>query len=159
MGYGKKIEIEINKGKVSVRDYGRGIPLGKVIECVSKINTGGKYDSSAFQKSVGLNGVGTKAVNALAGYFKVQSVREKKTTWAEFAKGILKSQKNNQSTDIENGTLIHFVPDEEVFTDYEYKLDYVESMICIYTFLNVGLTIYLNGQPFFSDFGCDGLVK
>ena len=159
MGYGKKIDIEIAKGRVSVRDFGRGIPLGKVIECVSKINTGGKYDSSAFQKSVGLNGVGTKAVNALSGYFKVQSVREKKTTWAEFSKGILKSQKNNQTTDIENGTIIQFVPDEEVFTDYDYKMDYLESMVRIYTFLNVGLTIYLNGQPFFSENGLLDLLN
>ena len=159
MGYGKKIEVEIGKGKVMVRDYGRGIPLGKVIECVSKINTGGKYDSSAFQKSVGLNGVGTKAVNALSGSFRVQSVREGKTTWAEFSQGNLKSQKNNQTTDLENGTLIQFVPDEEVFTDYEYKMEYVENMIRIYTFLNVGLTIYLNGQPFFSENGLMDLLK
>src|SRR3954465_9549345 len=114
MNYGKNIDIEINNGKVIVRDFGRGIPLGKVVECVSKINTGGKYDSSAFQKSVGLNGVGTKAVNALSGYFKVQSVREGKTTWAEFSQGNLKSQKNNQPTDLDNGTLIQFVPDEEI---------------------------------------------
>ena len=159
MGYGKRIDVEITKGKVSVRDFGRGIPLGKVIECVSKINTGGKYDSSAFQKSVGLNGVGTKAVNALSGHFRVQSVREGKTTWAEFSTGNLKSQKNNQSTDLDNGTIIQFVPDEDVFTDYEYKMEYVENMIRIYTFLNVGLTIYLNGKPFFSENGLLDLLQ
>src|SRR2546423_11322169 len=105
MGYGKHIEVNIQDGKVNVRDYGRGIPLGKVIECVSKINTGGKYDSKAFQKSVGLNGVGTKAVNALSSYFKVQSVRDGKTTWAEFNRGVIKVEKKEQKTELKNGTI------------------------------------------------------
>jgi topoisomerase-4 subunit B len=159
MGYGKKIEIEIASGKVMVRDYGRGIPLGKVVECVSRINTGGKYDSSAFQKSVGLNGVGTKAVNALSSYFKVQSVREGKTTWAEFSKGNLTQQKNNAGSDAPNGTLITFEPDAGIFTDYEFRSEYVESMIRNYTFLNVGLTIKFNGQEFTSANGLLDLLR
>src|SRR6185369_12928008 len=111
MGYGKAIDININEGRVSVRDFGRGIPLGKVIECVSKINTGGKYDSKAFQKSVGLNGVGTKAVNALSNYFRVQSVREGKTKIAEFKKGDLSLNEKEKSCSEKNGTIFSFVPD------------------------------------------------
>ncbi len=159
MGYGKRIDIEITNGKVTVRDFGRGIPLGKVVECVSKINTGGKYDSTAFQKSVGLNGVGTKAVNALSSYFRVQSVREGKTTWAEFSKGDLTQQKNNIPSSEQNGTTIIFEPDGDIFTDYEFKPEYLESMIRNYTFLNVGLVIHYNGQQFTSANGLMDLLK
>src|SRR3954471_4547029 len=115
MGYGKYIEVNIKDGKVDVRDYGRGIPLGKVIECVIKINTGGKYDSKAFQKSVGLNGVGTKAVNALSNYFRVQSVRDGRTKIAEFEKGELKKNQREEATTQRNGTLVTFVPDDTIF--------------------------------------------
>ncbi|MEP7263857.1 MAG: DNA topoisomerase IV subunit B [Bacteroidota bacterium] len=159
MGYGRIIDIEISNGKVKVTDNGRGIPLGKVVECVSKINTGGKYDSSAFQKSVGLNGVGTKAVNALSSYFKVASVREGRTTWAEFSTGELKQQKNNTASPEQNGTTILFEPDNSIFTDYEYKSEYIESMIRNYTFLNVGLTIKYNGQEFTSKNGLLDLLQ
>ncbi len=159
MGYGKHIDVEVKDGKVVVRDYGRGIPLGKVVECVSKINTGGKYDSQAFQKSVGLNGVGTKAVNALSSYFKVQSVRDGKTTWAEFNRGVLKTEKKEQKTDLKNGTIILFEPDSEIFTDYEYKMEYVETMVKLYTYLNVGLTLNLNGQSYRSEKGLLDLLN
>ncbi|HKR03136.1 MAG TPA: DNA topoisomerase IV subunit B [Bacteroidia bacterium] len=159
MGYGKKIDIEIKDGNVTVRDYGRGIPLGKVVECVSKINTGGKYDSKAFQKSVGLNGVGTKAVNALSDYFKVQAIREGKTVIAEFEKGeLIKHQKAKSSAD-DNGTIITFTPDHSVFTDYIYKDEYVEKLLQLYTFLNVGLTINYNGKSYHSENGLTDLLK
>src|SRR5688572_9200970 len=128
MGYGKAIDIHITEGRVTVRDHGRGIPLGKVIECVSRINTGGKYDSKAFQKSVGLNGVGTKAVNALSDYFRVQSVREGRTKIAEFAKGNLTNEEKEKKTDEKNGTLFTFIPDTEMFRNYKFNPDYVENM-------------------------------
>lgn len=159
MGYGKTIEIEVKDGTVRVRDYGRGIPLGKVVECVSKINTGGKYDSQAFQKSVGLNGVGTKAVNALSKYFKAQSVRSGKTTWAEFERGELSKQKNEQSTNQDDGTEITFIPDNDIFLDYEFRMDYIESMVRNYTYLNVGLKMIVNGQEFKSENGLLDLLK
>lgn len=159
MGYGKTIEIEVKDGVVRVRDYGRGIPLGKVVECVSKINTGGKYDSQAFQKSVGLNGVGTKAVNALSKYFKAQSVRSGKTTWAEFERGELSKQKNEQSTNLNDGTEITFIPDNDIFLDYEFRMDYIESMVRNYTYLNVGLKMIVNGQEFKSENGLLDLLK
>ncbi|MBP7167357.1 MAG: type IIA DNA topoisomerase subunit B [Bacteroidia bacterium] len=159
MGYGKTIEIEVKDGIVRVRDYGRGIPLGKVVECVSKINTGGKYDSQAFQKSVGLNGVGTKAVNALSKYFKAQSVRSGKTTWAEFERGELSKQKNEQSTNLDDGTEITFIPDTDIFLDYEFRMDYIESMVRNYTYLNVGLKMIVNGQEFKSENGLLDLLK
>jgi len=159
MGYGKRIDIEINNGVVRVRDFGRGIPLGKVVECVSKINTGGKYDSSAFQKSVGLNGVGTKAVNALASAFKVQSYRQGKTTWAEFNCGNLLQEKKELPARDEDGTEIIFTPDNEIFIDYEYRLDYVEAMLRNYTYLNVGLKIRLNGKEFMSENGLLDLLS
>src|SRR6185436_11135746 len=128
MGYGKHIEVNIKDGKVEVRDFGRGIPLGKVIECVSKINTGGKYDSKAFQKSVGLNGVGTKAVNALSSDFLVQSFREGRTKLAEFSRGdLLKDEKEKKSED-KNGTLTNFIPDKKIFGDYKYNPDHVSNM-------------------------------
>ena len=159
MGYGKKIEIEVKEGRCRVRDYGRGIPLGKVVECVSKINTGGKYDSQAFQKSVGLNGVGTKAVNALSSYFRVQAVRQGKTTWAEFERGELTKTKHELPTDLSDGTEVSFDCDGDIFTDYHYRMDYIETMVRNYTFLNVGLTIVFNGQEFRSENGLLDLLN
>jgi topoisomerase-4 subunit B len=142
-----------------VRDYGRGIPLGKVVECVSRINTGGKYDSQAFQKSVGLNGVGTKAVNALSSRFVVQSFREGQSVMAEFRRGDLVKEQKIKAAGTQNGTLISFVPDEKVFTGFRYRSDFVEMMVRNYTYLNVGLTIYFNGQPFESKDGLLDLLK
>jgi topoisomerase-4 subunit B len=159
MGYGKKIEIEVKDGRCRVRDFGRGIPLGKVVECVSKINTGGKYDSQAFQKSVGLNGVGTKAVNALSAYFRVQAVRQGKTTWAEFERGELTTTKNELPTNLADGTEVSFDCDGDIFTDYSYRMDYIETMVRNYTFLNVGLTIVFNGQEFRSENGLLDLLN
>ncbi len=159
MGYGKKIVVEINEGKVSVRDYGRGIPLGKVIDCVSKINTGGKYDSSAFQKSVGLNGVGTKAVNALSDFFKVQSFRDGKTVVGEFEKGVQKLHQKEKPTQEPNGTLIEFIPDASVFKRFRFDMEYAERMMQNYAYLNVGLTIILNGKEFRSENGLIDLLK
>ena len=124
MGNGKHIDIKIEEGKASIRDFGRGIPLGKVLECVSKINTGGKYDSKAFQKSVGLNGVGTKAVNALSNYFRVQSIREGKSKVAEFAKGELIGEKN-LDVDQPNGTMIEFIPDDSIFKHYRFINEFI----------------------------------
>src|SRR5210317_1126271 len=120
MGFGKTIDIKVSEHRVEIRDYGRGIPLGKVVDCVSKINTGGKYDSQAFQKSVGLNGVGTKAVNALSNYFKVQSYRDKKTKVAEFNKGNITKDAKIGSSSQRNGTLVVFEPDETVFKNFHY---------------------------------------
>ena len=159
MGYGKHIEVTIQDGKVMVRDFGRGIPLGKVIECVSKINTGGKYDSKAFQKSVGLNGVGTKAVNALSNYFRVQSVREGKTKVAEFKKGDITLNEKEKSSTEKNGTIFSFIPDDSVFTNYRYNADYVRNMLWNYVFLNKGLSIFFNGEKFFSENGLKDLLE
>ncbi len=159
MGYGKQIDVTVENGSVTVRDYGRGIPLGKVVDCVSKINTGGKYDSQAFQKSVGLNGVGTKAVNALSTYFKVQSVREGKTTIAEFERGELKKQQKEKSCDLADGTLISFIPVNEVFIDYKFNSEFIERMLNNYAFLNVGLKLNFNGKEFFSQNGLLDLLK
>src|SRR5436190_10340370 len=120
MGYGKQVDVEVKDGKVMVRDFGRGIPLGKVVECVSKINTGGKYDSQAFQKSVGLNGVGTKAVNALSHYFKVQAFREGKTKQAEFEQGVIKKDYSLTKTEEKDGTLVTFIPDNTIFKNFHF---------------------------------------
>ena len=159
MGFGKTIEVKISEQRVEIRDYGRGIPLGKVVDCVSKINTGGKYDSGAFQKSVGLNGVGTKAVNALSNYFKVQSYRNGETKLAEFTKGeIIKDAKVTSSSG-RNGTLIVFEPDESVFKNYHYIPGYLEDLIWNYVFLNSGLTINLNGQKYFAENGLYDLLS
>ncbi|MFD1630934.1 DNA topoisomerase IV subunit B [Pseudopedobacter beijingensis] len=158
MGAGKTIDISVYDHKVYVRDYGRGIPLGKVIDCVSKINTGGKYDSKAFQKSVGLNGVGTKAVNALSALFTVQSYRDGKTKKAEFAKGELTNDQSEVETTQRNGTSIHFVPDDTIFRNYRFITDFVENMIWNYVFLNAGLTINFNNQKFFSEKGLHDLL-
>lgn len=159
MGNGKVIDIKISDHKVEVRDYGRGIPLGKVIDCVSKINTGGKYDSGAFQKSVGLNGVGTKAVNALSSYFRVQSVRDGRTKLAEFEKGALLKEHKEQATTEKNGTLVSFVPDDSIFKNYHFIPEYLEDQMWNYAFLNAGLTLQYNGQKFHSEHGLLDLLK
>lgn len=159
MGNGRKIDININNGQVEIRDYGRGIPLGKVVECVSKINTGGKYDSQAFQKSVGLNGVGTKAVNALSELFTVQSYREGQSVLAVFKRGELESEKKVKATGNPDGTLISFVPDQGIFTGYQFRNDFVELMVKNYCYLNVGLTVYLNGNPHASQNGLLDLLN
>ncbi|MFC5282204.1 DNA topoisomerase IV subunit B [Pedobacter alpinus] len=158
MGAGRTIDITVSDHKVSIRDYGRGIPLGKVIDCVSKINTGGKYDSKAFQKSVGLNGVGTKAVNALSGSFTVQSYRDGKTKKAEFSKGEIIADNPEIETTQRNGTAIVFIPDEGIFRNYRYIPEFIENMIWNYVFLNAGLTINFNGQKFFSERGLYDLL-
>ena len=158
MGEGKVIDIIINDDYVSVRDYGRGIPLGKLVEVVSKMNTGGKYDTRAFKKSVGLNGVGTKAVNALSSKFNVSSTRDGKTKNAEFELGILKNE-NLNSSDQKNGTFVIFFPDESIFKNYKYRIEYVEKMIKYYVFLNPGLTIVINDKKFFSDNGLKDLLE
>ncbi|PST84552.1 DNA topoisomerase IV [Pedobacter yulinensis] len=158
MGTGKTIEINVSDQKVSVRDYGRGIPLGKVIDCVSKINTGGKYDSNAFQKSVGLNGVGTKAVNALSTFFTVQSYRDGRTKKAEFSQGVLSMEHPEIETTQRNGTAINFVPDESIFRNFHFIPDFVEKMIWNYVFLNTGLTINFNNQKYFSERGLYDLL-
>jgi len=159
MGYGKTIEVKISEHKVEIRDFGRGIPLGKVIDCVSKINTGGKYDSGAFQKSVGLNGVGTKAVNALSDYFKVQSFREGESKMAEFEKGILTNDPPIIKSSERNGTRISFSPDASIFKNYHFIPEYLENQIWNYAYLNAGLTINFNGKKFFSDKGLYDLLS
>jgi topoisomerase-4 subunit B len=159
MGTGKTIEITVSEQKVNIRDYGRGIPLGKVIDCVSKINTGGKYDSNAFQKSVGLNGVGTKAVNALSTSFMVQSYRDGKTKKVEFSKGEIVTEQPIIDTTQRNGTAITFYPDETIFRNYHYIPDFVESMVWNYVFLNTGLTVNFNNQKYFSERGLYDLLS
>ncbi|MCF2444588.1 type IIA DNA topoisomerase subunit B [Dyadobacter sp. CY345] len=158
MGNGKNIEIKISEHRVEVRDYGRGIPLGKVVDCVSKINTGGKYDSGAFQKSVGLNGVGTKAVNALSHYFKVQSFREGKSKNAEFHQGNLVNESGEIVTSQRNGTHIAFEPDGIIFKNFRYIPQYLDNMIWNYCYLNAGLTINFNGQKYISHNGLMDLL-
>lgn len=158
MGSGRTIEVTVSDKKVSIRDYGRGIPLGKVIDCVSKINTGGKYDSKAFQKSVGLNGVGTKAVNALSSGFTVQSYRDGRTKKAEFEQGVLVNDLPESETTQRNGTSVVFYADETIFRNYHYIPEFVESMIWNYVFLNSGLTINFNGTKFFSERGLYDLL-
>ena len=159
MGYGKTIEIKITDHRVEIRDYGRGIPLGKVVECVSKINTGGKYDSLAFQKSVGLNGVGSKAVNALSQYFKVQSYRDGKTKFVEFEVGKKINDPDLKDTSGRNGTLIVFEPDKSVFKNYHFIPEYLDDKIWNYAFLNAGLTINFNGRKFHSEKGLFDLIS
>ena len=159
MGFGKKIEITIKDRMVRVRDYGRGIPLGKVVDVVSKINTGAKYDSVAFKKSVGLNGVGTKAVNALSSYFKVQSVRDGKLKMAEFEKGNLTNETDITDTNDSKGTLVQFFPDEAIFGNYKFISEYVEKMLWNYAYLNTGLSIHFNGQVFKSERGLYDLLE
>lgn len=150
MGYGKTIEVKIEDKAVFIRDHGRGIPLGKVVDCVSKINTGGKYDSKAFKKSVGLNGVGTKAVNALSDYFKAQSIRDKKTKVVEFSRGEITKNANITKSTEDNGTLIVFKPDNSIFKNYKFRPEYIESQLWNYAYLNAGLRIIFNGKTFVS---------
>ncbi|PKP53169.1 MAG: DNA topoisomerase IV [Bacteroidetes bacterium HGW-Bacteroidetes-1] len=159
MDNGKTIEINITDSLVSIRDFGRGMPLGKVNDCVSKINTGAKYDSSIFKKSVGLNGVGSKAVNALSSYFKAQSFREGMTKAVEYSQGELVLDSPVESSDARPGTLITFIPDEEIFDKYHYIHEYVEEMLWNYVFLNNGLTINFNGQKFFAKNGLLDLLE
>lgn len=159
MGHGKEIRIAVTANRVEVRDFGRGIPLGKVIDCVSKINTGGKYDSGAFQKSVGLNGVGTKAVNALSHFFKVQSFRDKETKIAEFQQGKLLKDLPVGSTKEGNGTFIAFEPDDSIFKHFHFIPNYLEDLIWNYAFLNAGLKIVFNGQEYISKDGLKDLLK
>uniref|UniRef100_UPI00404858C7 DNA topoisomerase IV subunit B n=1 Tax=Algoriphagus sp. TaxID=1872435 RepID=UPI00404858C7 len=159
MGHGRVIEVKITEHKVEVRDYGRGIPLGKVIDCVSKINTGGKYDSGAFQKSVGLNGVGTKAVNALSDFFRVQSFREGDTKVAEFEKGILVNDAPLGKSSDRNGTKIVFSPDASIFKNYHFIPEYLENQMWNYAYLNAGLSIQFNGKKYFSDRGLFDLLS
>ncbi len=153
MGQGKRIELKVAEGEVSVRDYGRGIPLGKVVDVVSKINTGAKYDSKAFQKSVGLNGVGTKAVNALSKYFKVASFRDGRTKVAEFEQGVLTKEHKETDTTMANGTMVVFRPDETVFRNYHFLHEYLENQVWNYCFLNAGLQINFNGRNYISKNG------
>lgn len=159
MGSGKTIEVSIQGERVTVRDYGRGIPLGKVVDVVSKMNTGGKYDSRAFKKSVGLNGVGTKAVNALSNYFRVESTREGKSASAEFSRGELGDQEFLEETSRRKGTKISFVPDSEIFKNFKYRSEYVARMLKNYVYLNPGLTIMFNGEKFFSENGLKDLLS
>ena len=159
MGSGKTIEISIKDEKVSVRDYGRGIPLGKVVDVVSKMNTGGKYDSIAFKKSVGLNGVGTKAVNALSSFFKVSSFRDDLLKSACFEFGNLIKDFEEEQSNKRKGTLIEFIPDSKIFKNYKFRLEYVEKMLKNYVYLNPGLTINFNGNKFFSDNGLKDLLE
>ena len=158
MGAGKTIDISIQGDKVIVRDYGRGIPLGKLVDVVSKMNTGGKYDTRAFKKSVGLNGVGTKAVNALSAYFRVESTRDGKSKSAEFALGELTNEELLDETSRRRGTKVTFTPDESIFKKYKYRKEYVEQMLKNYVYLNRGLTIVFNGEKFYSDNGLKDLL-
>lgn len=159
MGHGKQVLIEIEQKNVRVRDYGRGIPLGKVVDVVSKINTGAKYDSKAFQKSVGLNGVGTKAVNALSNYFKVTSVRDGKAKTAEFERGVLVKEHKEVKTDEPNGTEVLFTPDDTIFRNYHFLHEYIENQIWNYCYLNAGLTVSYNGKKYVSKDGLLDLLK
>jgi topoisomerase-4 subunit B len=155
MGFGKAIEIELGRESVKVRDYGRGIPLGKLVDCVSRINTGGKYDGEAFTKSVGLNGVGTKAVNALSKSFVVQSFRDGLSRKASFAQGLLLEESKDLPTNEKNGTLVDFIPDGEIFRNFHFIHEFIEEQLWNYAYLNAGLSLYLNGKKFFSK---DGLL-
>ena len=159
MGAGKTIEISIQGSKVIVRDFGRGIPLGKVVDVVSKMNTGGKYDSKAFKKSVGLNGVGTKAVNALSSFFRVESTRDNKSASAEFEQGNLINQDLLDDTSRRKGTKVSFIPDEAIFKNYKYRNEYVEKMLKNYVYLNTGLTIVFNGEKYYSENGLKDLLQ
>ncbi|WP_298533354.1 DNA topoisomerase IV subunit B [uncultured Algibacter sp.] len=159
MGAGKTIEISIQGTKVTVRDYGRGIPLGKVVDVVSKMNTGGKYDSKAFKKSVGLNGVGTKAVNALSSFFRVESTRDNKSASAEFEQGTLINQELLEETSRRKGTKVSFIPDDTIFKHYKFRSEYIVKMLKNYVYLNPGLTIVFNGEKYFSENGLKDLLS
>ncbi len=159
MGYGKHVDVTISGKEVSVRDYGRGIPLGKVVDVVSKINTGAKYDSKAFQKSVGLNGVGTKAVNALSNYFKVSSFREGREKMAEFRQGNLLKEHKEAASKEENGTLVHFIPDDSIFKNFHFVQEYLDNQFWNYCYLNAGLVMNLNGKRYVSKNGLLDLLQ
>ncbi|MBP8011699.1 MAG: DNA topoisomerase IV subunit B [Macellibacteroides fermentans] len=159
MGYGKSIEVTVEEGAVSVRDYGRGVPLGKVIDVSSKMNTGAKYDSKAFKKSVGLNGVGIKAVNALSSYFLITSHRDGECKRVEYSKAVVTEESDIVPTSEANGTLVYFVPDKEIFREYEYKSEFIESLLKNYVFLNSGLSIIYNGKKFHSKNGLVDLLN
>lgn len=159
MGTGKTIEVTIKDKLVTVRDYGRGIPLGKVVDVVSKMNTGGKYDSKAFKKSVGLNGVGTKAVNALSNFFRVESVRDNQQKAAEFSAGNLTVEEDIQESTKRRGTKVSFIADDTIFKNYKYRNEYVVRMLKNYCYLNTGLTIYFNGEKYYSDYGLKDLLQ
>ncbi|MFZ4058293.1 MAG: DNA topoisomerase IV subunit B [Ferruginibacter sp.] len=159
MGYGRHVDVNINNKVISVRDYGRGIPLGKVVDVVSKINTGAKYDSKAFQKSVGLNGVGTKAVNALSDYFKVTAYRDGKEKTAEFNKGNLVKEHKETNTKEENGTYVEFTPDEGIFKNFHYVQEYLDNQFWNYCYLNAGLVMNLNGKRYVSKNGLLDLLQ
>jgi topoisomerase-4 subunit B len=158
MKSGKRIEIKLDDGKVTIRDFGRGIPLGKVVDAVSKMNTGGKYDSKAFKKSVGLNGVGTKAVNALSDYFRVRSFRDGRMKVAEFSRGIITENYDEKDTSDRNGTEISFIPDADIFLNFKFRKEYIERMLRNYAYLNPGLKIFFNGETFFSENGLKDLL-
>ncbi len=159
MKSGKRIEIKIDDGKATIRDFGRGIPLGKVVDAVSKMNTGGKYDSKAFKKSVGLNGVGSKAVNALSEFFKVKSVRDGRVKVAEFSKGLIAEDFVESDSTDRNGTEITFVPDSTIFTNYKFRKEYIEKMLKNYCYLNPGLKIVFNDETYFSENGLKDLLQ
>lgn len=159
MGNGRKVEIKVSDHKVVIRDYGRGIPLGKVVDCVSKINTGGKYDSKAFQKSVGLNGVGTKAVNALSSHFRVQSIRDGRTKIAEFERGVLVNDQKEEATTERNGTIMTFVPDDTIFRNFNYRPEFLIEQIWNYAYLNAGLSLHFNGTVYLSKNGLLDLLQ
>ena len=159
MGYGKHVDITIENRTVTIRDYGRGIPLGKVVDVVSKINTGAKYDSKAFQKSVGLNGVGTKAVNALSHYFKVESFREGKTKVAEFERGVLTKEHKETTTKEENGTLVTFIPDDTIFNNFKFLYEYLDNQLWNYCYLNAGLVMNFNNKRYVSKNGLHDLLS
>ena len=158
MGYGKRVDITIDEDKtVTVRDFGRGIPLGKVVDVVSKLNTGGKFDTASFQKSVGMNGVGTKAVNAMSSDFWVESFRDGQSSFAHFSRGI-QLDCGQRDTNEKNGTLIRFTPDDQMFEGYAFHMDIVETMVKNYSYLKKGLTLMLNGVPYKSENGLLDLV-
>lgn len=159
MGYGKTIEVTVEEGSVAVRDYGRGVPLGKVVDVSSKMNTGAKYDSKAFKKSVGLNGVGIKAVNALSSYFLITSFRDGECKRVEYSKAVVTDESDIQPTDEPNGTSVYFIPDKEIFNEYVYKDEYIENLLKNYVFLNSGLTIIYNGKKFHSRNGLVDLLN
>ena len=159
MGHGKTIDIKVSGQKVTVRDYGRGIPLGKVIDCVSKINTGGKYDTAAFKKSVGLNGIGTKAVNALSGAFTVQSVRDGEMKLVDYSKGEIVQDYKIEKSSLRNGTKVVFQPDSKIFKNFHYLPEYIEDQIWNYVYLNSGLNIQFNGEKYFSENGLKDLLE
>ena len=159
MGHGKTIDIKVSDQKVTVRDYGRGIPLGKVIDCVSKINTGGKYDTEAFKKSVGLNGVGTKAVNALSDAFTVQSVRDGEMKLVDYSRGEITQDYQIEKSSLRNGTKVVFHPDNKIFKNFHFLPEYIEDQIWNYVYLNSGLNINFNGEKYFSENGLKDLLE